>query len=81
MPSPACWLTDDVAASLADRVYVKVFSDAKCPLCVCVCLAGGSCVTWRIYEVAQGLSAFLGMTDVSGQGGRGREDRGGRGGL
>ena len=38
-------------------------------------------MTWRIYEVAQGLSAFLGMTDVSGQGGRGREDRGGRGGL
>ena len=25
-------------------------------------------MTWRIYEVAQGLSAFLGMTDVSGQG-------------
>lgn len=36
---------------------------------------------WRIYEVAQGLSALLGITDVSGQGGRGREDRGGSGGL
>ena len=36
---------------------------------------------WRTYEVVQGLSALLGMTDVSGQGGRGREDRGGGGGL
>ena len=50
-------------------------------LSVCVCLAGGSCVTWRIYEVEQGLSALLGMTDVSGKGGRCWEDCGGRGGL
>lgn len=30
-------------------------------------------------RVAQGLSALLGITDVSGQGGRGREDHGGVG--
>lgn len=48
-------------------------------LSVCVCLAGGRCVTWKIYEVAQGLSAPLGMTDVSGQGGRGGRTVGGVG--
>ena len=42
-PSPACWLIDDVAASLADRVYVKVFSEAKRPLSVCVPRRGELC--------------------------------------
>ena len=41
--SPACWLIDDVAASLAERVYVEVFSEAKRPLSVCVPRRGELC--------------------------------------